>query len=375
MLYYLHMLGTQHPELSFLRLIRFVTFRASMAGLTGFLLVLFLGPLTIRLLRRFQAISPPRLEGLAPNDQIAEIKRRVPSMGGILIVVATLIAIHLWAIPNQALVLIFGGLMLGMGIIGFLDDYLKVKKKSRDGMSGRTKFICQIILAIIAVWLLDQVPEAGGYVRKLMLPFFTGPVVNNLPLWLAIGIGVLVVVGSSNAVNLTDGMDGLAIGCTVICSLAYAVFAYVCGHFETANYLRIPFLPGSSEVTVIACAMAGAGMGFLWHNCYPAGMFMGDTGSLALGGAIGLIAVLVKQELILVVIGGIFVVEAGSVILQVSFFKLTRRLTGEPRRLFLCAPYHHHLQRKGWTETQVVVRFWILAAVLAGCGLATLKIR
>lgn len=375
MLTYLTQLAERYPDLSFLRLFGYVTFRAAGAACTAFFLALVFGPLTVKLLHHFQAVAPHRTDGLVVDDPPEPGKNKTPSMGGLLLLFATLVAIVLWCNPTSALVLIFLGLMISLGVLGFLDDYLKIANQSRDGLSSRSKLFWQVLIAVAAVILLDSVPETGDNVRQLMVPFFKYPVIENMALWMTVLFGVIVLVGASNAVNLTDGMDGLAIGCTITCALTYAVFAYMCGHFFIAEHLRIPFVPGSSEVSVIAFAMAGAGLGFLWHNCYPASMFMGDTGSLSLGGAIGLIAVLVKQELVLVLVGGVFVLEAGSVILQVSYFKLTRRFTGTPRRIFLCAPYHHHLKLGGWKETQIVVRFWILSLVLAGLGLATLKIR
>ena len=296
-------------------------------------------------------------------------------MGGILILFSIILTVLLWAVPNNSLVRISLFLLVALGLVGFLDDYRKVIHKDKKGLSGHWKFFFQIAISLVAVWSLYLVPEAGDNLTKLMIPFFKQPIIEDMWIGVALCFGCLVVVASSNAVNLSDGMDGLAVGCVTICAITYAVFAYFCGHKLFAIYLQIPFVPGCSEVVVIATAIAGAGLGFLWHNCPPASVFMGDTGSLSIGGAIGLIAVLVKQEILLIIVGGIFVIEAGSVILQVGYYKLTRRLTGTPRRLFQCAPIHHHFQKCGWKETQVVVRFWIMAFILAAIGLATLKIR
>jgi phospho-N-acetylmuramoyl-pentapeptide-transferase len=369
MLYYL---SEYASNISILNVFRYVTFRAGCAGCTAFILTILFGPMTVRILRRFQTTAPDHLDGVVPDEQRDLTKRHVPTMGGILILYSVVQSIVLWAVPS-ALVKVFLGLLIALGLVGFLDDYKKVSQKDNAGLSARWKLIFQILICGSAVWHLDAV--TCDHVRSLMLPFFKSPVIQDMGIWVTVIFGCLVLVGSSNAVNLSDGMDGLAIGCSVVCAGTYACFAYVCGHKLIADYLFVPFVPGASEVTVIAAAIVGAGLGFLWHNCNPATMFMGDTGSLAIGGAVGLIAVLVKQEILLLVVGGVFVLEAGSVILQVSYYKLTRRLTGTPKRLFLCTPFHHHLQRLGWTETQIVVRFWILALVLAAVGMATLKVR
>ncbi len=375
MFYYLNFLSSYADQLSFFRLFKYVTFRAGGAAFTAFILTLLLGPLTIRLLTKLQTTTPPRVEGIFTDEEIGIRKRHVPTMGGILLLFSIVITILLWANPTNSLVIVFLTLLISLGLVGFVDDFLKVKFQNKDGLAGRWKLLLQFIIGGLAVWSLHLVPETGGNITKLMLPFLKQPIIENTGIIFAIMFGSTVVVASSNAVNLSDGMDGLAIGCTIICALAYACFAYFCGHKYLALYLHIPFIPGSSEVVVIAVSIVGAGLGFLWHNCYPAAMFMGDTGSLSIGGAIGLIAVLVKQEILLIVIGGIFVIEAGSVILQVAYFKLTRYFTGEAKRMFLCAPIHHHFHKSGWKETQIVIRFWIIAILLAFVGLATLKVR
>lgn len=362
-------------EISFLRLFQYVTFRAGGAALTAFLLTILLGPMTIRLLGRQSATAPDHLDSVMPDEFRNPDKRHVPTMGGILIVFAIVCTTVLWANPTNSLVHIFLAVLVALALVGFMDDYRKVIHRDKAGLVGRWKLLFQIVIGLTVVWFLHGAPETGDNVRRLMLPFLKHPLIENMALWLALPFGCLVVVSASNAVNLSDGMDGLAVGCTAICAATYACFAYVCGHRVLADYLLVPFVAGCSEVVIFAAAITGAGLGFLWHNCHPAGMFMGDTGSLSIGGAIGLIAVLVKQEILLLVVGGVFVVEAGSVILQVGYFKLTRQLAGTPKRLFLCAPFHHHLQRKGWTETQIVIRFWILAILLAAVGLATLKVR
>ena len=350
MLYYLYTLSSDYDTLSFLRLFRYVTFRAGGAALTAFLLTLVLGPVTTRILKHYQAIAPGHLEN--SNSKLGSEKQSVPTMGGALILCSVIFSILLWAIPNNSLVRVFIGLLISLGIIGFIDDYRKIIYKNKAGLSAWWKISLQFLVSLIAVICLFYIPETSSNLAKLVIPLYKHPIIDNMYLPVAFLFSCLVVVGSSNAVNLSDGMDGLAIGCTIICAVTYSIFAYVCGHRLFANYLQVPFIPGSSEVVLIATAMAGAGLGFLWHNCYPASMFMGDTGSLSMGGAVGLIAVVVKQELLLLIVGGVFVIEAGSVILQVLYFKITRRLTGTPKRLFRCAPIHHHFQQKGWKETQ-----------------------
>ncbi len=377
MIYFLNELGLD-PMSIFPRipLLKYVTFRAAGAAFSAFVITVIFGPLTVSFLKHLQFVAPNRLEGLVKDDATTmALKKDVPSMGGILILGATVVSILLWTNLHNSLVWVFLSLMVSLGILGFADDILKVRKRGRDGISSRTKLFFQLLIAAGAIYWMDSVPEARMHMRSIWVPFVKTPIWTAVPLGIVIIFGVLVLIGSSNAVNLSDGMDGLAVGCTAICAGAYAVFAYLCGHSVLAEYLGIPHIQGGSEITVIATAIAGAGLGFLWHNCHPASMFMGDTGSLSLGGAIGLIAVLVKQEFLLVFVGGVFVLEAGSVMLQVGYYKLTRRLTGTPKRLFKCAPIHHHFKQSGWTETQIVIRFWIIAVVVAALGIATLKLR
>ncbi|MFA6103420.1 MAG: phospho-N-acetylmuramoyl-pentapeptide-transferase [Victivallaceae bacterium] len=348
------------------RLFEYVTFRAAGAAFTAMVLAVLLGPYTVRKLKQLRATAPCRLEGLVDKAFIDRNKDKTPSMGGLLIVFSIIVSSLLWNIVYNPITLTLLVMMVLFAGIGFIDDYAKVRYGKRDGIPGKMKLMLQLFFAVGAIMFLDCVPETRDLLHQLMLPFFKQPVLVSG--WV-MALGAFVVVGSSNAVNLTDGKDGLAVGCCIFCALTYAVFAYLCGHKIFAGYLSIPFIPGVSEAVVFAAALAGACIGFLWHNCHPASMFMGDTGSLALGGTIGLIAVIVKQELILIVVGGVFVMEAVSVIMQVTSFKLTGK------RIFLCTPIHHHFEQKGWTETQIVVRFWILAGILALTGLATLKLR
>lgn len=363
MFYYLIHLWSGYQNTP-LRLIDYSTFRSGAALLTAFLLCIFFGPMTVRMLKN--AIAPERLKGLVDEKFIDQQKSKTPSMGGLLIVFAIAVSTGLWSDFSNPLPAVFLGTLLTYSAIGFIDDFYKVFRKDRDGIRGRTKLILQFLSAGGALWAFHQIsPETF---TQFTVPFMKGALFV-MPVWLAYLYGALVVVGASNAVNLTDGKDGLCTGCMIFCALAYGVFAYVTGHRIFAEYLDVNYIAGASEVVVLTAALIGACIGFLWFNCHPAAMFMGDTGSLALGGVIGLIAVLVKQELLLVIVGGVFVMEIVSVMLQVASFKLTGK------RIFRCTPIHHHFEQGGWTETQIVTRFWILAGLLAFIGMATLKIR
>ena len=363
MFYYLIHLWSGYQNTP-LRLIDYSTFRSGAALLTAFLLCIFFGPMTVRMLKN--AIAPERLKGLVDEKFIDQQKSKTPSLGGLLIVFAIAVSTGLWSDFSNPLPAVFLGTLLTYSAIGFIDDFYKVFRKDRDGIRGRTKLILQFLSAGGALWAFHQIsPETF---TQFTVPFMKGALFV-MPVWLAYLYGALVVVGASNAVNLTDGKDGLCTGCMIFCALAYGVFAYVTGHRVFAEYLDVNYIAGASEVVVLTAALIGACIGFLWFNCHPAAMFMGDTGSLALGGVIGLIAVLVKQELLLVIVGGVFVMEIVSVMLQVASFKLTGK------RIFRCTPIHHHFEQGGWTETQIVTRFWILAGLLAFIGMATLKIR
>ena len=258
--------------------------------------------------------------------------------------------------------------MIYLGTLGFADDYLKVTKKKSEGISGRLKLVFQIALAAIVTTVFLSSPLLEVQARSLYVPFFKAPVIVNMG-WFTFVFFALVIVGSSNAVNLTDGLDGLAIGCTITVAFAYALLSYAAGNFRIAEYLQVPFYPFAGELTVVCSALVGAGLGFLWFNCHPARVFMGDTGSLAIGGMIGVVAICCKQEFLLIVVGGVFVIEAVSVILQVISFKMTGR------RIFVMSPLHHHFELTGWKENIVIVRFWILSIIFALLGLATLKLR
>lgn len=354
-----------------LRLFDYVTFRTGGAALTSFLLVLFLGSWTARKLRTLNVQAAERLEGLVPAEFIDKEKSKTPCMGGILLIGAVLVSALLWTEMNNPISLLLFFSTLAFSLIGFYDDFMKVVYKRRDGIPGKLKLLLQFLVAGSAVWSLTRIPAVSPFMSQLMVPFMKEPLHWAFfgSLFFTLPFATVVVVGSSNAVNLTDGKDGLATGCTIFCTLTYAVFAYLMGHKVFAEYLNIPFISGAEEGMVFAAAVCGSCIGFLWHNCHPASMFMGDTGSLALGGVVGLLAVLVRQEILLALVGGVFVMEAGSVMIQVASFKTTGK------RVFLCTPIHHHFERLGWTETQIVVRFWILAGVFALIALATLKLR
>ncbi len=375
------------PYVSFLRLFRYITFRSAGAAITAFLLSLWLGPKVIAWLKRLK--FGQEYKDLA--DQAGDFKTRVlskkgtPTMGGILIVLVLNLTAILWAEMNPLLELTLLAVLVLTGL-GFYDDYAKIIKQQGGGAPPHVKLWVQFAVAIfvaVYLWKLPmsswlRLPELASplqnnLVSTLMLPFYKYPIQCGAVIGLI--VVVLTIVGSSNAVNLTDGLDGLAIGCTVITSIVFLVLTYLASNFKYATYLQIPYVHGAGELTVFCAAMIGAGMGFLWFNCHPAQVFMGDTGSLALGGALGLIAVLIHQPFLLVIAGGVFVMEAGSVIIQKGWFKYTRKRFGEGRRFFLMAPIHHHFEKKGWYEAQVVTRFYILCVLFAVVALSTLKIR
>ncbi|MCO6401193.1 MAG: phospho-N-acetylmuramoyl-pentapeptide-transferase [Verrucomicrobia bacterium] len=362
-----------------LRLFRYITFRALMGAATAFLFSLLLGPSIIRWLRWLKFGQYVRDDAVLQDH--AKRKTGTPTMGGVLILAAVLLAMLLWADLRNVYVWLALGTMLAMGGVGFWDDYLKVSKKNARGLPGRFKLALEVGWGLVVVAALYAWEPSRAHVAKLMLPFLKDPVIADLGVVGTSFFIVLVLVGSANAVNLTDGLDGLAIGCTNSASAAYLALAYVAGNSLAANYLFVPYVPGSGELAVFAGCLLGAGLGFLWYNCHPAHVFMGDTGSLALGGSIAMMAVAIKQELLLVIVGGVFVMEALSVMIQVASFKLTGK------RVFKCAPIHHHFEQvakeravaegrqPGVVETMVTTRLWILAIIFALMGVATLKLR
>jgi phospho-N-acetylmuramoyl-pentapeptide-transferase len=299
-------------------------------------------------------------------------KKGTPTMGGILIIVALNLTTLLWAQWNTLVQLTLLSVVVLTGL-GFYDDYAKITQQTGGGAKSHVKLWVQFALAIFIGVYLWRVNNTHKLISEIIVPFYKYPVVTNS--FVGLVLAALTIVGSSNAVNLTDGLDGLAIGCTLIVAFVFLVLTYLAGNSKTAEYLQIPYVWGAGELTVFCAAMIGAGLGFLWYNCHPAQMFMGDTGSLALGGALGIIAVLLHQPLLLLIAGGVFVMEAFSVILQTSWFRFTRRRYGVGRRIFLMAPIHHHFEKKGWYESQVVMRFYILGILFAVVALSTLKLR
>jgi phospho-N-acetylmuramoyl-pentapeptide-transferase len=366
MFYYLHLL-TDH--VSWLRVFRYITVRALAGAATAFLISVILGPWVIRRLRDLKMKQYVRKDEAPPLHALHGKKEGTPTMGGLLIIGSVTVATLLWAIPGHAYVLLTLATFLFMGLVGFLDDFAKVRGKSSKGLTARQKFALQTAWGIGIAGALLVIPETRTLVRELMVPLFKDPVVADMGIVLTILFVTLILVGASNAVNLTDGLDGLAIGCTGSVALAYTIMAYLAGHLKFAEYLRIPYVPGSGELAVFCGCLLGGCLGFLWYNCHPAQVFMGDTGSLALGGAVAMVAVLIKQELALILIGGVFVMEALSVILQVLSFRL------RGKRIFAMAPIHHHFEMRKWSETQVTIRFWILSIIFALLGMATLKLR
>jgi phospho-N-acetylmuramoyl-pentapeptide-transferase len=366
MMYYLHRLSDHFIGFN---VFLYVTFRAIAAAVTAFVGTLMFGNFIIRMLIALKLGQPIR--GAAEVHRLAElhgVKQGTPTMGGVLVIGAVFVASVMWARLDNQFVWLALFSMVYLGGLGFADDYLKVTKKKSDGISGRIKLVCQIALAAIVAGVFLTNPVLEVQARALYVPFVKAPVIANMS-WFTLVFFALVIVGSSNAVNLTDGLDGLATGCTITVAFAYALLSYAAGNFRIAEYLQVPFYPFAGELTVVCSALIGAGLGFLWFNCYPAKVFMGDTGSLAIGGMLGVVAICCKQELLLVVVGGVFVIEAVSVILQVLSFKLTGK------RFFVMSPLHHHFELTGWKESTVIVRFWILSIIFALLGLATLKLR
>lgn len=356
-----HFLYSLHEHVSAFNVFRYITFRCIGASLSAFLFVLVLGPHFIAWVKSRQIGQVVREDG--PESHYC--KRGVPTMGGLLILAAVLLATLLWVDLSNSFVWLILAVMIWFGAIGAYDDYRKIRKQNSDGLSVRRKLLLQIVGAGAATLALYLLPGFDGH---LSFPFFK-EIRPDLGVWYVL-FALLVVVGASNAVNLTDGLDGLVTGPVVVTGTIYLLFSYLAGHAVLASYLQIPHVPGAGEVAVFSGALVGASLGFLWFNTYPAQVFMGDVGSLAIGAALGMVAIITKQEFLLAIVGGIFVMEALSVILQVGFFKLSGG-----KRIFLMAPFHHHFEKKGWQEPKVVVRFWIISIVLGLVALATLKLR
>ncbi len=356
-----HLLYPLHTTLSVFNVFRYITFRTIYASLTAFFICFLLGPWVIRKLSGMQVQQYIRDDG--PESHLS--KAGTPTMGGLLIVFSIVTSVLLWSDLTNYFTWIVLFVIIGYGLIGFIDDYLMQIKKRSKGLNVRNKLLLQFGLALITGFLVYISPD---FSTEVTIPFFKklSPDLG----WGYIIFAAFVIVGSSNAVNLTDGLDGLAIGPVIVAATTYMIFAYVAGHVKIANYLQINYVVGSGEVAILCGTLAGAGMGFLWFNAYPAQIFMGDVGSLSLGAALGTVAVITKQEILLVLVGGLFVVEALSVIFQVGYFKMT-----SGSRIFRMAPLHHHFELKGWPEPKVIVRFWIIAIALALLAMSTLKLR
>jgi phospho-N-acetylmuramoyl-pentapeptide-transferase len=385
-------LQEHYPQsFGFLRVFQYHTFRAVMAAMTALLIGLFFGPWVIRRLTELKIGQPIREYGV----QSHMVKRGTPTMGGVLVLIAIAIATLLWSDWSNRFVWIVMIVTFGFGAIGWSDDWRKVVQKNPEGMPSREKYMWQSLIGLVAaLYLAFSVSETSNLrVLELFLRWVTSGFANDLPpkadlmlpffktvsyplgVFGFIAMTYFVIVGASNAVNLTDGLDGLAIMPVVLVAGALGLFAYVVGNAVYSKYLLFPYIPGAGELLIFCAAIAGAGLAFLWFNAHPAQVFMGDVGALALGGALGTIAVITRQEIVLGIMGGVFVAEALSVMAQVSYFKYTKKKYGEGRRILKMAPLHHHFEKSGWTETQVVIRFWIVTMLLCLVGLASLKLR
>jgi phospho-N-acetylmuramoyl-pentapeptide-transferase len=350
-----------HETYSYFNVFRYITFRTIYAAITALFICFVLGPWLIRKLETLKIGQPIREDG--PDSHLS--KKGTPTMGGILIIFASVLATLLWANLTNALIWLIVMVTVGFGIIGFMDDYQKLTAGNSKGISARTRLSLEFLIALFVSIVLFIRPDFSSAVT---LPFFK-TMLPNLGLAYIL-FSTFVIVGTANAVNLTDGLDGLAIGPATICFMTYLLFAYFAGNIRIAGYLQIPYVPGTGELSVFCGAMTGACLGFLWFNTYPAQVFMGDVGSLSLGSALGSLAIMTKQELLLAIVGGVFVLEAISVIFQVGYFRLSNG-----RRIFRMAPIHHHFELKGWAEPKVIVRFWIISILLALLAISTLKLR
>lgn len=349
-----------HQTYAVFNVFRYITFRAAMAALTALLISLIVGPFLIRSLAAKQMGQPIREDGPASHTA----KAGTPTMGGTLIILALSLSTVLLADITNFYVCVALLVTIGFGVIGFTDDYLKLKRKNSRGLSAKTKFVAQLVVAFAGALALCLYPKFSTVIG---IPFLKN-VQPDIGLWY-IPFAMLIIVGASNAVNLTDGLDGLAIGPVIIAAGTYGLIAYLTGHLKFAEYLQVPYVAGVGELSIFCAAILAAGLGFLWFNAYPAQMFMGDVGSLSLGAALGVVAIMTKNEVLLVIVGGVFVIEALSVIFQVASFKLRRK------RVFLMAPIHHHYELKGWPEPQIIVRFWIVSIICSVVALSTLKLR
>ncbi|HOG17207.1 MAG TPA: phospho-N-acetylmuramoyl-pentapeptide-transferase [Syntrophales bacterium] len=356
-----HLLYPLHETISYFNVFRYITFRTIYAAITALVICFIVGPWMIRRLQSLQIGQPIREDGPATHLS----KKGTPTMGGLLIIFAVAVSTLLWANLTVDYVWLVLTVTIGYGLIGFVDDYHKLVRKDSRGVPGRNRLAAEVAIALFVSIVLYS---KSGFTSAVTIPFFK----TALPDlgWGYVLLSVFIIVGAANAVNLTDGLDGLAIGPAITCVMTYLLFSYFAGNIRIARYLQIPYVAGTGELAVFCGAAVGAGIGFLWYNAYPAQIFMGDVGSLSLGGALGTLAIITKQEILLAIVGGIFVLETLSVILQVGWFKLSHG-----KRLFRMAPLHHHYELKGWAEPKIIVRFWIISILLALVAISTLKLR
>jgi phospho-N-acetylmuramoyl-pentapeptide-transferase len=348
---------------SFLNVFKYITFRTGLSVITSFIIVFMIGEPLIKIFQKNQISGPIRQDG--PIDHIIK-KSGTPTMGGLIIILGIFSGTFLWADLSNPYILTVILVSIGLGFLGFIDDLLKIKKKNSRGLDSKLKLLGQIIISLMAIYILSEYSE-HQFLNNLYFPFFKNLI---FPMGIFfIPFAIFVIVGASNAVNLTDGLDGLATVPVMLVALSYTLISYVAGNAIFAEYLKIPYIENSGELSIFCGAIFGSCLGFLWYNAPPAKIFMGDTGSLSLGGSLAAVAIIVKHEIVLAIIGGLFVLETVSVIIQVLSFKLTGK------RVFMMAPIHHHFEKKGWPESTVVIRFWIIAIILALIGLATLKLR
>ncbi|MGV8081685.1 MAG: phospho-N-acetylmuramoyl-pentapeptide-transferase [Syntrophales bacterium] len=356
-----HLLYPLHTVISSFNVFRYITFRTIYAAITALVICFVVGPWLIRKLRSLDVGQQVRDDGPSTH----QVKQGTPTMGGILIIFAVVVSTLLWANLRVDYIWLVILVTIGYGLIGFMDDYQKLTRRNSKGVPARNRLAAEIAIALFVSFILFFKP---GFASTLTVPFFK----TALPDlgWWYIPLSTFIIVGAANAVNLTDGLDGLAIGPAITCFLTYLLFAYFAGNVRISGYLQVPYVAGTGELSIFCGAMVGAGIGFLWYNAYPAQVFMGDVGSLSLGGALGTLAIMTKQEILLAIVGGIFVLETVSVIAQVGWFKLSGG-----KRIFRMAPIHHHFELKGWPEPKVIVRFWIISILLAMVAISTLKLR
>ncbi len=356
-----HLLYPLHTVFSSFNVFRYITFRTIYAAITALLICFIVGPWLIRKLRSLHLGQPIREDGPSTH----QVKEGTPTMGGVLIIFAVVVSTLLWANLRTDYIWLVILVTIAYGLIGFMDDYRKLARRNSKGVPAKTRLGAEVAIALFVSVILFLKP---GFTSTLTVPFFK-TVLPDLGWWYIL-LSTFIIVGSANAVNLTDGLDGLAIGPAITCFMTYLLFAYFAGNIRISGYLQIPYVSGTGELSIFCGAMVGAGIGFLWYNAYPAQVFMGDVGSLSLGGALGTLAIMTKQEILLAIVGGIFVLETFSVIAQVGWFKLSGG-----KRIFRMAPIHHHFELKGWPEPKVIVRFWIISILLALVAISTLKLR